>query len=171
MEPAIIVAIIALIQGIAVAVINKQMNKVKDDNEAYRKKREKRDLERQERDEAIYNLVLANASGTEVLLHQAHGEQLNGNVEEALSLLRLIYLESCDTIQPSHLLLSSSLPSCFPCIKVFSFQSTLFIRCPKYWNFCSRSCSECSGLISFRIDFFDLLAIQWTLKSLHQHFQ
>jgi len=85
MEPAIIVAIIALIQGVAVAVINKQMNKVKDDNEAYRKKREKRDLERQERDEAIYNLVLANASGTEVLLHQAHGEQLNGNVEEALN--------------------------------------------------------------------------------------
>ena len=89
----------------------------------------------------------------------------------SLSLLRLIYLESCDTIQPSHLLLSSSLPSCFPCIKVFSFQSTLFIRCPKYWNFCSRSFSECSGLISFRIDFFDLLAIQWTLKSLLQHFQ
>ena len=61
--------------------------------------------------------------------------------------------------------------SCFPCIKVFSFQSTLCIRWPKYWSFCSRSCSECSGLISFRIDFFDLLAIQWTLKSLLQHFQ
>lgn len=85
MEAAIIVAIVALIQGVAVAVINGQMNKVKEDNEEYRKKREKRDAERQERDEAIYNLVLANASGTEVLLHQAHGDRVNGNVDDALN--------------------------------------------------------------------------------------
>ena len=85
MDVSVIVAIVALIQAVAVAIRNNKMNQVKEENEAYRKKREKRDEERKERDEAIYNLVLANASGTEVLLHQAHGEKLNGNVEDALN--------------------------------------------------------------------------------------
>ena len=60
------------------------------------------------------------------------------------------------------------LPSIFPSIRVFSNESVLLIRWPKYWSF-SFSISpsdECSGLISFRIDWLDLLAIQWTLKSL-----
>ena len=63
------------------------------------------------------------------------------------------------------------LPSIFSCIRVFSNESVLHIRWPKYWNF-SFSISpsnEYSGLISFRIDWFDLLAVQGTLKSLLQH--
>ena len=63
------------------------------------------------------------------------------------------------------------LPSIFPRIRVFSNESSLRIRCPKYWSF-SFSISpsnEYSGLISFRTDWLDLLAVQGTLKSLHQH--
>ena len=68
-----------------------------------------------------------------------------------------------------HLLLLS--PSIFPSIRVFSKESVLCIRWPKYWSF-SFSISpstECSGLIAFRMDWLDLLAVQGTLKSLHQH--
>ena len=77
-------------------------------------------------------------------------------------------------IPSNHLIFSCSLlllPSIFPSIKVFSNESVLRIRWPKYWNF-SFSISpsnEYSGLISFRIDWFDLLAVQGTLKSLVQH--
>ena len=63
------------------------------------------------------------------------------------------------------------LPSIFPSIRVFSNESVLCIRWPKYWSF-SFSISpsnEYSGLISFRIDWFDLLAVQGTLRSLLQH--
>ena len=63
------------------------------------------------------------------------------------------------------------LPSIFASIRVFSSESALHIRWPKYWRF-SFSISpskEYSGLISFRIDWFDLLAVQGTLKSLRQH--
>ena len=63
------------------------------------------------------------------------------------------------------------LPSIFPSIRVFSNESVLHIRWPKYWSF-SFSISPSngySGLISFRMDWLDLLAIQGTLKSLHQH--
>ena len=63
------------------------------------------------------------------------------------------------------------LPSIFPSIRVFSNESVLHIRWPKYWSF-SFSISpsnEYSGLISFRIDWFDLIAVQGTLKSLLQH--
>ena len=67
-----------------------------------------------------------------------------------------------------HLLLL--LPSLSPSIRVFSSESALHIRWPKYWNFSfSISPSKYSGLISFRIDWFDLLAFQGTLKSLLQH--
>ena len=77
-----------------------------------------------------------------------------------------------DAIQPSHPLLSPLLlPSTFPSIRVFSNESVLRIRWPKYWSFSfSISLSnEHSGLISFRIDWFDLLAVQVILKSLLQH--
>ena len=63
------------------------------------------------------------------------------------------------------------LPSIFPSIRIFSNESVLHIRWPKYWNF-SFSISpsnKYSGLISFRIDWFDLLAVQGTHKSLLQH--
>ena len=77
-----------------------------------------------------------------------------------------------DAIQPSHPLCPLLLPpSIFPSIRVFSSESALCIRWPKYWNF-SFSISpsnESSGLISFRMDWFDLLAVQGTLKSLLQH--
>ena len=60
------------------------------------------------------------------------------------------------------------LPSVFPSIMVFSNESDLHIRWPKYWSF-SFNINEYSGLISFRIYWFDLLAVQGTLKSLLQH--
>ena len=61
-------------------------------------------------------------------------------------------------------------PLIFPSIRVFSNESVLLIRCPKYQSisFSISHSSEYSGLISFRIDWFDLLAVQWTLKSLLQ---
>ena len=77
-----------------------------------------------------------------------------------------------DAIQPSHPLSSFLLPpSIFPSIRVFASESALRIRWPKYWSF-SFSISpsnEYSGLISFRMDWLDLLAIEGTLKSLLQH--
>ena len=59
--------------------------------------------------------------------------------------------------------------SIFPSIKVFSNESALRIRWPKGWSFSIRPSNEYSGLISFRIDWFDLLSVQGTLKSLLQH--
>ena len=63
------------------------------------------------------------------------------------------------------------LPSVFPSIRVFSNESTLHLRWPKYWSFTFSisPSNEHSGLISFRIDWFDLLAVQGTLKSLPHH--
>ena len=88
------------------------------------------------------------------------------------SLLKLMSIESVMPSKPlalcHHLLL---LPSIFPSIRVFSKESALHIRWPKYWSF-SFSISpyiEYSVLISFRIDWFNLLAVQGTLKSLLQH--
>ena len=77
-----------------------------------------------------------------------------------------------DTIQPSHPLSSPSpLPSIFPSIRVFSNESVLCIRWPKYWSFSfsGSPSNEYSGLISFRMDWFDLPAVQGTLKSLQHH--
>ena len=61
------------------------------------------------------------------------------------------------------------LPSIFPSIRVFSNESVLHIRWPKYWSFSIRPSHEYSGLISFRMDWLDLLAVQGTVKSLLQH--
>ena len=60
-------------------------------------------------------------------------------------------------------------PSIFPSIRVFSNESVLHIRWSKYWSFSISPSNGYSGLISFRIDGFDLLAVQGTLKSLFQH--
>ena len=88
------------------------------------------------------------------------------------SLLKLMSIEM--VMSSNHLILCYPLllpPSFFPNIRVFSNESVLRIRWPKYWSF-SFSISpsnEYSGLISFRIDWLNLLAVQGTLKSLHQH--
>ena len=75
-----------------------------------------------------------------------------------------------DAIQPSHLLSPLLLlPSIFPSIRVFSNESALYIRWTKDCSFCFSPSNEYSGLISFRIDWFDLLAVQEMLKSLLQH--
>ena len=81
---------------------------------------------------------------------------------------------STESVIPSnHFILRSPLllPSIFPSIRVFSNKSTLCIRWPKYWSFSYiiNPSNEYSGLISFRIDWLDLLAVQGTLKSLLQH--
>ena len=84
---------------------------------------------------------------------------------------RLLKLVSIDSVMPSnhlvlcHLLLF--LPLVFPSIRVFSNESVLHIRWPKYWRFSISPFNEYSGLIPFRIDWFDL-AVQGTLKSLLQ---
>ena len=98
--------------------------------------------------------------------------QASLSVTNSWSLLKLMSIES---VMPSnHLFLSCPLllqPSIFPSLRVFSNESVLHIRWPKYWSFSfsiSLS-SEYSGLISFRMDWLDLLAVQGTLKSLLQH--
>ena len=63
------------------------------------------------------------------------------------------------------------LPSIFPSIRVFSNETALHIRWPKYWSFSINPSNEYSGLISFRMDWFDLLVVQGTLKSLLQHYR
>ena len=93
------------------------------------------------------------------------------SVTNSQSLFRLM---SVELVMPSnHLILCHPLllPSIFPSIRVFSNESALHIRWPKYWSF-SFSISpskEYSGLISFRIDRFDLLAVQGNLNCLFQH--
>ena len=98
--------------------------------------------------------------------------QASLSITDSWSLLKLMSIES---VMPSnHLILFHSLlflPSIFPSIRVFSNESVLSIRWPKYWSFSfsiSRS-NEYLGLISFRVDWLDLLAVQGTLKSLLQH--
>ena len=85
----------------------------------------------------------------------------------------LLKLTSTVSVMPSkHLILCRPrllLPSIFPSIKVFSNESVLHIQWPKYYSFSISPSNEYSGLISFRIDWFDLLSVQGTLKSLLQH--
>ena len=98
--------------------------------------------------------------------------QASLSITNSQSLLKLLSIES---VMPSnHLILCHPLllpPSIIPSIRVFSSESVLPIRWPKYWSF-SFSISpsnEHPGLISFRMDWFDLLAVQGTLKSLQHH--
>ena len=80
---------------------------------------------------------------------------------------------SIESLMPSnHLILCHPLlllPSIFPSIRVFSNESVLHIRWPKYWSFNINPSNEHPGLISFRMDWLDLLAVQGTLKSFFQH--
>ena len=93
-------------------------------------------------------------------------------ITNSRSLLKLISIES--VMSSNHLILYCPLlllPSIFPSIKVLSNGSVLCVRWPKYWifSFSTSPSNEYSGLISFRMDWLDLLAIQGTLKSLVQH--
>ena len=96
----------------------------------------------------------------------------SGSLSSALS-WSLLKLMSIKLVMPSnHLILFCSLillPSISPIIRVVSNESALSIRWPKYWRFSNSRSNEYSGLISFRIDWLDLLAVQGTLKSLLQH--
>ena len=102
----------------------------------------------------------------------AVARQASLSIALSLSLLRLMSFES---VMPSnHLILCCPLlllPSIFLSIRVFSSESALHIRWPKYWSFSFSISSsyEHPGLISFRMDWLDLLAVQGTLKSLRQH--
>jgi len=86
---------------------------------------------------------------------------------------RLLKLMSIESVMPSnHLILCHPLlflPSIFPSIRVFSKESAFCIWWPKYWNFSISPSNEYLGLISFRMDWLDLLAVQGTLKSFLQH--
>ena len=98
--------------------------------------------------------------------------QASLSITKSWSLFKLMSIES---MMPSnHLILCSPLllpPSIFPSIRVFSKQSVFRIRWPKYWSvsFSISPSNEYSGLISFRMDWLDLLAVQGTLKSLQHH--
>ena len=98
--------------------------------------------------------------------------QASLSITNSQSLPKLMSIKS---VMPSnHLILCCPLlllPSIFPSIRVFSNESAVCIRWPKYWTFSFNisSCNEYSGLISFRMDWLDLLVVQGTLKSLLQH--
>ena len=86
----------------------------------------------------------------------------------------LLKFTSAESVMPSNcLILCSSLlllASIFPSIRVFCNDLALCIRWPKYWSFSISTFNKYSGLISFRIDWFDLLVVQGTLKNLLQHY-
>ena len=98
--------------------------------------------------------------------------QASLSIANSRSLLKLMSIES--VMLSNHLILCCPLlflPSIFPSIKVFSNESVLHIRWSKYWSFSFNisPSNEHPGLISFRMDLLDLLAVQGTLKSLLQH--
>ena len=97
--------------------------------------------------------------------------QASQSITNSQSLLKLMCIES---MMPSnHLVLCCPLllpPSIFPSIKVFSDELCLYIRWPKNWSFSINHSNGYSGLISFRSDWLDLLAVQGTLKSFLQHY-
>ena len=98
--------------------------------------------------------------------------QASLSITNSQSLLKLMSYHVGDATQRSHPLSSPFPPaSIFPSIRVFSNESVLHIRWPKYWSFSFNinPSNEHPGLISFRIDWMDLLAVQGTLKSLFQH--
>ena len=104
--------------------------------------------------------------------HGLQACQASLSITNSRSLLKLMSIES--VITSNYLILCQSLlflPSVFPSIRVFSNESVLCIRCPKYWSFSFTISpyNEHSGLTFFRMDWLDLLAVQETLKSLLQH--
>ena len=121
------------------------------------------------------SLIFVNSSVAQLCLFvtpQTTTLQDSLSITNSWSLLKLMSIES--VMPSSHLILCCPLlllTSIFPSIRVFSNESALHIRWPKYWSF-SFSISpsnEYSGLISFKMNWFDLLAVQGTLKTLLQH--
>ena len=102
-------------------------------------------------------------------VHAARQASLSFTIN--LSLLRFMFTESM--MLSNHLILWCPLlllPSILPSMRVFSKESaSIHINCPEYWRFIINPSNKYCGLISFRIDWFDLLAVQGTLKSLLQH--
>lgn len=88
MEPTITVAIIGMIEALGVAIIGGLLARANKRSEDYQKQAAEREHAREERDARLYDLIFAVSSGTEVLLHNAHGEKVNGNVDEALAEIR-----------------------------------------------------------------------------------
>ena len=104
--------------------------------------------------------------------HESQQRQTSLSITNSQSSLRLTSIKS--VMPSSHLILCHPLllpPPIPPSIRVFSNESTLRMRWPKYWSFCFSTIpsKEIPGLISFRMDLLDLLAVQGTLKSLLQH--
>ena len=98
--------------------------------------------------------------------------QASLSITNSQSLLKLMSTDIMSVMPSSHLILCHPLlhlPPVLPSIRVFSNESTLHMRWPKYWSFNISPSNEHPGLISFRIDWLDLLAVQGTLKSLLQH--
>ena len=127
---------------------------------------------------SLLTFVIVYRSVSELLSHVwlfvtlwIAARQASLSIVNSQSLLKLMSIE---LVMPSnHLILCLPLlpPSIFPSIRVFSNESVLCIRWPKYWSFSFKisPSNEYSGLISFRMDWLDLLAVQGTLKSLLQH--
>ena len=109
-----------------------------------------------------------------LLPHGLHHARLPLSITNSRSFLKLM---SISLMMPSnHLILCHPLlllPSILPNIRVFSSESLLHIRWPKYWSFSFSlsACNKYSGLLSFRMDWLDLLAVQGTLKSLQHSVQ
>ena len=102
--------------------------------------------------------------------------QASLSITNSQSLLKLTSIKSVIPSNRLILFCPLLLPSIFPSIRVFSNESVLHIRCPKYWSFSfsNRPSNEYSGLISFRTDWLDLLAVQGTLRvysntTVHNH--
>ena len=125
------------------------------------------------------NYIITSLSSVQSLSRVLHfatpwtvARQASRSIANSLSLLKLMSITS--VMSPNHLILSRPLlllPFIFPSIRVFSNELVLCIRWPKYWSFSFSisPSSEYSGLISFRMEWLDLLAVQGTLKSLLQH--
>ena len=126
----------------------------------------KKFLKRRKRKSAVI-LVQSHSRVCLFVIPWTAAHQASLSITNSWSLLKLT-----QSVMPSNHLLCCPLlllPSIFPSIGVFSYESVLRIRWPKYWSFSFSPSSEYSGPISFRIDWFDLLAVQGTLRNLLQH--
>ena len=126
---------------------------------------------------SIFNVTHHSVSSVKLLSHVqlfatpwTAARQASLSITSSWSLFKLMSIES--VMSSNHLILCHPLlllPSIFPSISVFSNESFLLIRWPKYWSFSISPSNENSELISFRMDWLDLCAVQGTLKSILQH--